>query len=337
MVFDNYYSWFNSKDINYRISLLKLSEKSKKEEENQFNFKINGVHYIFNGNEIVVPARENKDEKILNIPVILHLNNLKIVSFKKNENENENENEIDKYDYELVFKEHKEEDETVIPKHLFNYLLINYLKKLKPDKNKTQKIVISIFSQNKNLLSQLEGLQEELENTSNNEKKNYIKNIGFCPEDKIDQFKLEYKLYQPEDQILIYHLFFNLTKDIKISKSILIIEFNKLIANALIYNKGEIINKLRDKDINFDDISYDKVDELKDLIKNVYENYEGIELILSTDNNIDEENKKKVVDTIEKIKTYCEEELNPPLKIYEYDQNEILQNSIKYTNSLYEN
>ena len=335
MVFDNYYSWFNSKDINYRISLLKLSEKSKKEEENQFNFKINGVHYIFNGNEILVPARENKDEKILNIPVVLHLNNLKIVSFKKNENENENE--IDKYDYELVFKEHKEEDETIIPKHLFNYLLINYLKKLKPDKNKNQKIVISIFSQNKNLLSELEDLQEELEKTNNNEKKNYIKNIGFCPEDKIDQFKLEYKLYQPEDQILIYHLFFNLTKDIKISKSILIIEFDKLIANALIYNKGEIINKLRDKDINFDDISYDKVDELLDLIKNVYENYEGIELILSTDNNIDEENKKKVGDTIEKIKTYCEEELNPPLKIYEYDQNDILQNSIKYTNSLYEN
>ena len=139
------------------------------------------------------------------------------------------------------------------------------------------------------------------------------------------------------DQVLIYHLFFNLTKDIKISKSILIIEFDKLIANALIYNKGEILNKLRDKDISFDDISYDKVDEFLDLIKNVNENYEGIELILTMDNNIDEENKKKVVDTIEKIKTYCEEQMDPPIKIYEYDQNEILQNSIKYTNSLYEN
>ena len=335
LVFDNYYSWFNSKDINYRISLLKLSEKSKKEEENQFNFKINGLNYSFNGNEIITPVRENKDEKIINIPVILHLNNLKIVSFKKNENENENE--IDKYDYELVYKEHKEEEETIIQKHLFNYLLINYLKKLKPENNKNQKIIISIFSQNKNLLSVSEDLQEEVEKTNNNEKKNYIKNLGFCPEDKLDQFKIEYTLYKPEDQILIYHLFFNLTKNIKISKSILIIEFDKLIANALIYNKGEILNKLIGKDIIFDDISYDKVDELLNLIKNVYENYEGIELILISDNNIDEESKKKLDDTFEKIKTYCEEQINPPLKIYEYDQNEILQNSIKYTNSLYEN
>ena len=335
MIFDNYYSWFNSKDVNYRISLLKLSENSKKEEENQFNFKINGVNYVFNGNEIITPAKENKDEKIINIPVILNLNNLKIVSFKKNENENENE--IDKYDYELVYKEHKEEDETIIPKHLFNYLLINYLKKLKPEKNKNQKILISIFSQNKNLLSVLEDLQEEIEKTNNNEKKNYIKNVGFYPEDKLDQFKIEYTLYKPEDQILINHLFFNLTKDIKISKYILIIEFDKLIANAFIYNRGEILNKLIGKDINFDDISYDKVDELLDLIKNVYENCEGIELILTSDNSIDEENKKKVDDTIEKIKTYCEEQINPPLKVYEYDQNEILQNSIKYINSLYDN
>ena len=205
------------------------------------------------------------------------------------------------------------------------------------EKNKNQKIIISIFSQNKNLFWVTEDLQEEVEKTNNNEKKNYIKNIGFYPEDKLDQFKIEYTLYKPEDQILINHLFFNLTKDIKISKYILIIEFDKLITNAFIYNRGEILNKLIGKDINFDDISYDKVDELLDLIKNVYENCEGIELILTSDNSIDEENKKKVDDTIEKIKTYCEEQINPPLKVYEYDQNEILQNSIKYINSLYDN
>ena len=37
MVFDNYYSWYNSKDINYRISILKLTETSKREEEKQYN------------------------------------------------------------------------------------------------------------------------------------------------------------------------------------------------------------------------------------------------------------------------------------------------------------
>jgi hypothetical protein len=68
MIFDNYYSWFNSKDINYRISLLKLIETSKKEEENQFNFKINGKTYNFNGNELNIECKEKKDEKNIKYP-----------------------------------------------------------------------------------------------------------------------------------------------------------------------------------------------------------------------------------------------------------------------------
>ena len=331
MVFDNYYSWFNSKDVNYRISLLKLSEKSKKEEENRFNFKINGENYSFDGNEANVKIKEN--EKLLNIPVIFNLNNLKIVTFKKNENENDNEN--DKYDYELVMKEHKEEDEKIIPKYLFNYLLINHIKKLKFDKNK-QKLLITIFNQNKDLPSTCEEIKTEIEKTTENEKKKYLRNIGFYPDGRIENTKVEYKLYEPNDLILIYHLFFNLTKDIKISKSILIIEFDKLVANAFVYNKGEIILKLRDKENNFCDLDLNKIDEILDLIKIVYEKYEGSELVLTINNNIEEENKKIIVGVIEQIKTFCQEKLNPPVKIFKYEQNEILQNSIKYINSLYE-
>ena len=58
IVFDNYYSWFNSKDINYRLSLLKLTENSKKEKEKEFNFKINGKNYSFTGNEININEKE---------------------------------------------------------------------------------------------------------------------------------------------------------------------------------------------------------------------------------------------------------------------------------------
>ena len=82
LAFDNHYSWFNSKDINYRISLLKLSENSKKEEEKAFNFKINGTHYYFNGTELNPKYKEFKDEHILNIPVVFYLNNPQIVSIK---------------------------------------------------------------------------------------------------------------------------------------------------------------------------------------------------------------------------------------------------------------
>ena len=52
---------------------------------------------------------------------------------------------ICKNGYDLEFKEHKEEDETIIQKHLFNYLLINYLKKLKIEKDKNEKILTNIL------------------------------------------------------------------------------------------------------------------------------------------------------------------------------------------------
>ena len=374
LAFDNHYSWFNSKDINYRISLLKLSENSKKEEEKSFNFKINGTHYYFNGTELNPKYKEFKDEHILNIPVVFYLNNLQIVSIKKKEieekeiekeNEEENENEKDnekeneddkiekqeiqekqekeekeeKNEYELIFKEHKsDEDEKIIPQHLFNYLMVNHLKKLKIEKDQAApKILFSIFSENRDLLSICEELKEEIEKEDNIEKKNYIKNIGFYPDGKIDKFNVQYKLYNPDEQILIYHLFFNIAKEVRISRTILLIEFDKLIINTSLYHKGEILTELKKKNINFGKIEYDKNDEINNLIKIVCETYEGAEVVLCHDNNIDEENKKKIGDIIGNIKTFCQEKIKPTVKIFEYEKNDIIKNVIKFTNSMYEN
>ena len=351
IVFDNYYSWFNSKDINYRISLLKLTENSRKQEQNHFSFKVNGKNYSFNGTELEIEKKE-EEEKILNIPVVFHLNSLQIVSFKKNEmekekeKENKIENENDKKEknekeekdgYELVFKEHKsDEEEKIVPKHLFNYLMINHIKKLKVQKDKNYKLLISIFSKNRDLPNICEELKEEIENEENNDVKNYLKNIGFYPDEKIDKFKVEYKLYDLDEEILTYHVFFNITKDVKISKFILLIDFDKSVANAALYYKGEILTKLKEQDINFNNIEYDKIDEIYNLIKTVSENYKGIELILCQNNNLEEEHKKNLGDIIGNIKTFCQEKLDPPVKIFEYEKNEIIKSVIKFTNSLYE-
>ena len=330
IVFDNYYSWFNSKDINFRVSLLKLSEKSKKEEENQIHFKINGKIYNFNGNELEVHKNENKDEILISIPVVLYLNTLKIISFKTNENEINDKNEC-----ELVINEHNEKDEKIIPKHLFNYLIINYIKKQKMEKDKKYKILISIFSQNRDLLSISEEIKEEFDKAEIFEKKNYIKNIGFYPEDKIDNYKIEYKLYDREEIVLTYHIFYNTIKGIKISKSVFLIDLNKLAANVTLYIKGEIITKIKGKEVNFKNINYDKIDEIIELIKMLSELFQGSEIVLIKDNNMEEENKKKVSEIAEKIKTYSQEKMIPPVKAYEYEQNEILNNAIKYINSTY--
>ena len=77
---------------------------------------MNGRKVNFNYNEINKKIEEfdNNNEDIINIPVIFYLNNLRIVSIDKGQ---------------VKFIENVEEDENFIPKHTFEYHIINYLKK----------------------------------------------------------------------------------------------------------------------------------------------------------------------------------------------------------------
>ena len=324
VVFDNYYSWFNSKEINYKISLLKL----RKEDENQYIYMINGKNYYLNINEDKAKNKNNK-ENIINIPVILDMNIMNLVSFKEKNNEEEEKNEE-----ELIFEEHKEEDEKIIPKYLFDYLIINYLKLHNIKENTKKRIIIWIFSQNRNLASVSEDIKGKIKNTRNIEKKNYIKSIGFVPENKLNGYNLEYKLFTRNEQILLYHMFLTFIKKIKISKSLLIIEFYNSSANAAIYNKGEILNNLEENNINFNNINIDCIDQILYLIKYTNNKFEKLEIILSSKNSTIENN-KKLNDILEKIKKYSQEIINPPLKIYEYEFDNICKNAIKYINLLY--
>jgi len=321
MIFDNSYSWFNSKDINYRISLLTLYDKSKEiDDEESFEEDI---------------YEEIKEIKTINIPVILYLNNLKIVSFKKSEDKNEKEEE-------LVFKEHTEEDETIIPRHLFNYLLINHIKKLKVEKSKDiiYKYNISIFSMNKDLSLINKELEEQINSTNNIKDINYIKKIGFIPEKRIDDLIFEYKLYDIYEQILIYHVSLSIQQKEKISKTILIIRFEESKVNACVYNDGKFFSKLKGEEnniINTSDIDIDDIDKIYNIIKNIYEGFEGVHLILTYKDNKNEEYQNKLKEIFEKIKIYNEEKIIPPLSVFEYDENYISDKVIKYSNSFFEN
>jgi hypothetical protein len=317
-----------------------LIDIAKKERE--YDYIINGVNYYLNINEIN-QNKKNKERKEINIPIIINLNKIKIGFYNNNENDKNNDKNEDK----LILNEFKEEEEKIIPKYTFNYLIINILKKNKIKKDNKQKIIVSIFSLNKDLLLKFPELKDQInnenkdeniidsDNETDNENEKYIKNLGFLPDIKIEDYNLEYKLYSRNEQILIYHMFLTITKNIKIAKTILLIEFDELTVNGAIYNKGEIIIKLKDK--NFNNINIDNIDEILYLIKTASNNFDGLELILSSNNSIEEENKKKLLDATEKIKKYCQEIINPPIKIYEYDQNDICQNVIKYTNLIYNN
>ena len=161
----------------------------------------------FNYNEISqkIEDFENKENgDIINIPVIFYLNNLRIVSIDKGQ---------------VKFIENIEDDENFIPKHTFEYYIINYLKKtlkIKQAEAKNKKIILSIFSQNRDLSALYKEVEEQIKalnistinnSINNNETANYLQKIGFYPGEIIDGYKFEYKLYDLCEQSLLYHLY----------------------------------------------------------------------------------------------------------------------------------
>ena len=86
---------------------------------------------------------ENKDSNVINIPVILYLNIMRIISNINNEKG-------------LTIKDYVENEEDLITKSFLELKIKHYLSKvlkLKTSNCKDKKIIISTFSQNRELSS----------------------------------------------------------------------------------------------------------------------------------------------------------------------------------------
>ena len=377
IVFNNHYSWFTSKDVNYRIAVLKLIDKPKKglgqngnnkneekklddkkeiedkiEEkpddigDNIFYCYFNGKNNSFDYNKInkkIKNVEEKKeDEEIVNIPVILYLNNLRIVSIQKDE---------------IKFIEEVEEDENFIPKHFFDFQLINYIKKtlkIKPGEDKDKKIIVSIFSLNRDLSTLYKEVEEQIKalnvstinnSISDNECINYLEKVGFYPNESLEKYNAKFKLYDLCEQSLIYHLYLLNLKNNPPKKSVLFIQFDKLVVNASVFNEGAIFSKLKgkkEKDSKwkssyFNNIKTNDVNGILDFLENANDTFEGIDLALSYIDNSDEEKKNKLLELFEIIKKHCQEKISPPIEVFVYEQNEIANNVFKYMNLFYNN
>ena len=389
IIFNNYYSWFTSKDVNYRIALLRLIEKPKKdlnlgqneekeikteddkieekkeddkekekeekkeddkEEEkdekvdDKFYCYFNGKNNCFNQSDInkkIKDFEEKKDENVLNIPIILYLNTLRIVSLNKDE---------------IKIIESKEDDEQFIPKHIFDYQIIEYLKKtlkIKPAEAKNKKITLSLFSQNRDLSVLFKEVDDQIKalsvstinNTLNDaDSLNYLRKIGFYPSELLGGYKVEYKLYDLCEQSLVYYLYLSYLKKNPPKKSVLFMEFDKLVVNAAIFNEGAIYTKLKGKkenDVNwkssyFNNINTSDVNGVLDFLENVNDTFEGIDIVLSYV-DINEEQKKKLLELFDTIKKHCQEKIKPPIKVLVYEQNQIANNVFNYMNLFYDN
>ena len=370
IIFDNYYSWFTSKDVNYRIALLKLNDKqikgleteekkeeneepkeekkeeekpkeeekeTEKDDENKLYCYFNGRNIAFDQKEIcqkIKTAMENKDPNIINIPVVLYLNTLRIISFEDEKG--------------ISIKEYTDEDEDLFSKTAFELKIKNYLSKtlkLKPADIKDKKIIISIFSQNRELSSLNEEIAEKINavksNSINNSVKdpeyiNYLEKIGFYPGEKIEGYenKIDYKLYDLCEQGLIYYLFNCKTQNKEIKKSVLLMLFDDKVVNAAIFNEGAVFSNVKGKKNYLNNININDENGVLDFLENANDTFEGIELVLSCFDYKEKEG-KKLEELIEKIKKCCEEKLKINVTVCEESQ--ISHNVLKYMNLFYKN
>ena len=365
IIFDNYYSWFTSKDVNYRIALLKMADKpikgleleekkdeiieelkeNTKEEKSINRDDKNKLYCYFDGKNIafdqkdicgkIKTAKEKKESNsnVINIPVILYLNNLRIISFDEEKG--------------ISIKEIVDEDEDLISKTGFELKIKHYLSKtlkLNPNEIKDKKILISIFSQNRELSSLNEEIAEKINavksnsiNNSTNDPEyiNYLEKIGFYPSEEIEGYKnkIEYKLYDLCEQSLIYYLFNSKTQNIEITKSVLFILLDEKVVNAAVFNEGAVFSNFKGKKNYLNNININDENSVLNFLENANETFEGIELVLSC---VDcKENKgKKFEGLIEKIKKYCEEKIKVNVTICE--ENQITDNVFRYMNLFYD-
>ena len=365
IIFDNYYSWFTSKDVNYRIALLKMSDKpikaleldekkdekeliedlkenetkeektDNKDDENKLYCYFDGKNIAFDQKDIcnkIKKEMEKKENNIINIPVILYLNNLRIISFDEEKG--------------IQIKEVIDEDEDLISKTGFELKIKHHLLKelkLNPNEIKDKKIIISIFSQNRELSSLNEEIAEKIKavksnsiNNSTNDPEyiNYLEKIGFYPSEEIEGFKnkIEYKLYDLCEQSLIYYLFNSKVQNKEIKKSVLFILLDEKVVNAAVFNEGAVFSNFKGKKNYLNNININDENSVLNFLENANETFEGIELVLSCV-DCKEKNGKKFEELIEKIKKYCEEKIKVNVTVCEESQ--ITDNLFRYMNLFY--
>ena len=380
IIFDNYYSWFTSKDVNYRIALLKLNDKpnktleneEKKEEivekdekdennkeekekepkeeikeekpmeegekndDNKLYCYFNGKNMAFDQKEIcdkIKAVKDKKDPNLINIPVIVYLNTLRIISNENNEKG-------------IPIKEYCDEDEDLITKSFFDLKLKHYLAKvlkIKQAESKNKKIIVSIFSQNRELSSLNDDIAEKINalksksiNNSVNDPEyiNYLEKIGFYPGEEIEGYKIDFKLFDLCEQNLIYHLFSSKVKNEEIKKSVLFMLFDEKVVNAAVFNEGAVFSNFKGKKNYLNNININDENGVLNFLENANDTFDGIELVVNCF-DYKGDKKKKLENLVEKIKKYCEERIK--VNVIICDEKQITNDVFNYMYLFYKN
>ena len=333
--FDNNYSWVKGKEILYRIIILKSLENEIVIPENDIQIDTNiycyyeGINQTFLMNEIEkdineMKENENKEQNEIIISILIYFNTLRII--------NTNENEINYIEYK------DENKDNVISTIFFEKTIQNYIKSL--NLGKENKILLNIFSLNHNLSSYNEKTAEILDalttktinNSINYEVINSIKKIGIFPSISKRIPNLNYQIFYFTDVCLIYFLYKSIEEKIYIENSLLLINFDKYTANVAIFNEGGIYNNL--KGFPFNNNNYEEIkDNFTSFIDKANNSFYGVFLVI-TYSDLDNNLKQEVFGIINEIKETCTK-LDPPVKVYFYDDDTFISEVFKYIHIFY--
>ena len=295
--FDNNYSWVKGKEILYRIIILKSLE-----------------------NEIVIPENDIQIDT-------------NIYCYYEGINQTFLMNEIGKDINKMKEYENNEKNEIIIEKTIQNYIKSLNLKN-------EDKIILNIFSLNHNLSSYNEKTGEILDalttktinNSINYEVINSIKKIGIFSSINKKIPYLNYQIFYFTDLSLIYFLYKSIEEKIYLQNSLLLINFDKYTSNVTIFNEGGIYNNL--KGFPYNNNNYEEIkNNYISFIEKANNSFDGILLVI-TFTDLDDNLKQLVFGIINQIKETCTK-LDPPVKVYFYDDDTFISEVFKYIHIFY--
>ena len=328
--FDNNYSWVKGKEILYRIIILKSLENEIVIPENDIQIDTNiycyyeGINQTFLMNEIEkdinkMKEYENNEKNEIIISILIYFNILRIINIDE-----------DKLNY-IEFKD--ENKDNIISNIFFEKTIQNYIKSL--NLKNEDKIILNIFSLNHNLSSYNEKTGEILDalttktinNSINYEVINSIKKIGIFSSINKKIPNLNYQIFYFTDLSLIYFLYKSIEEKIYLQNSLLLINFDKYTSNVTIFNEGGIYNNL--KGFPYNNNNYEEIkNNYISFIEKANNSFDGILLVI-TFTDLDDNLKQLVFGIINQIKETCTK-LDPPVKVYFYDDDKFISEVFKY-------
>ena len=333
--FDNNYSWVKGKEILYRIIILKSLENEIVIPENDIQIDTNiycyyeGINQTFLMNEIEkdinkMKEYENNEKNEIIISILIYFNILRIINIDE-----------DKLNY-IEFKD--ENKDNIISNIFFEKTIQNYIKSL--NLKNEDKIILNIFSLNHNLSSYNEKTGEILDalttktinNSINYEVINSIKKIGIFSSINKKIPNLNYQIFYFTDLSLIYFLYKSIEEKIYLQNSLLLINFDKYTSNVTIFNEGGIYNNL--KGFPYNNNNYEEIkNNYISFIEKANNSFDGILLVI-TFTYLYYNLKELFFGIINQIKETCTK-LDPPVKVYFYDDDKFISEVFKYIHIFY--